>query len=238
MGDVTSADTAPPQCFDSGDRTANDRLVGGRIAGVTRAVADRGCARLNLSTEGHIVPICEIDPWRLQYFDGVDCPAGVFIPTEDSDAWTWNPPHRWVYDKLAVALSQNLSAAPHGVAPPEYPVFSKPIYNLKGMGVGSRALASADDYARHYQPGHFWTELLQGEHTGDDVRNHDEQVDEHAKAADGGDGAEHLERQSGSAQGQGGDGEGGGTCVDNQSKRTLASDVKFYTKIQRCTSRQ
>ena len=93
------------------------------------------------------VPICEIDPWRTQYFESVPCPADVFIPTEDSDGWMWNPAHRWVYDKLAVALSQGLEAAPHGVAPQNYPVFSKPIYNLKGMGVGSRALLSPDDYA-------------------------------------------------------------------------------------------
>jgi len=99
----------------------------------------------------------------------VPCPADVFIPTEDSDAWTWNPAHRWVYDKLAVALSQGLDAAPHGVAPQNYPVFSKPIYNLKGMGVGSRALASADDYLEAYQPSHFWTTLLEGEHVSSDV---------------------------------------------------------------------
>ena len=105
------------------------------------------------------VPICEIDPWRTQYFESVSCPPDVFIPTEDSDGWMWNPAHRWVYDKLAVALSQGLTAAPHGVAPQNYPVFSKPIYNLKGMGVGSRALFSADDYASAYQPGHFWTTL-------------------------------------------------------------------------------
>ncbi|MFM8532815.1 MAG: hypothetical protein ACKOEC_04405, partial [Acidimicrobiia bacterium] len=102
-------------------------------------------------------------------FDGVSCPAKVFIPTEDSDAWTWNPQHRWVYDKLAVALSQNLSAAPHGVAPTEYPVFSKPIYNLKGMGVGSGVLRNAEDYAARYQPGHFWVELLTGDHVSSDV---------------------------------------------------------------------
>ena len=69
------------------------------------------------------------------------CPPDVFIPTEDSDGWLWNPAHRWVYDKLAVAMSQGLEAAPHGVAPQNYPVFSKPIYNLKGMGVGSRRSA-------------------------------------------------------------------------------------------------
>ena len=115
------------------------------------------------------MPICEIDPWRMQYFDGVDCPAGVFIPTEDSDAWSWNPRHRWVYDKLAVALSQDLSAAPHGIAPTEFPVFSKPIYNLKGMGVGSRILRDEDGYTAHYQPGHLWMTLLTGDHVSSDV---------------------------------------------------------------------
>jgi hypothetical protein len=115
------------------------------------------------------VPICEIDPWRTQYFDNVPCPDDVLVPTEDSDAWTWNPTHRWVYDKLAVALSQGLDAAPHGVAPTQYPVFSKPIYNLKGMGVGSRALGSPADYAEAYLPGHFWTTLLTGDHISSDV---------------------------------------------------------------------
>jgi hypothetical protein len=115
------------------------------------------------------VPICEIDPWRFQYFESVACPPDVFIPTEDSDGWSWNPAHRWIYDKLAVALSQNLAAAPHGVAPETYPVFSKPIYNLKGMGVGSRTLHSKADYDAAYAAGHFWTTLLSGEHVSTDV---------------------------------------------------------------------
>jgi hypothetical protein len=115
------------------------------------------------------VPICEIDPWRTQYFERVPCPDHVLIPTEDSDAWTWNPKHRWVYDKLAVAQSQGLEAAPHGVTPARYPVFSKPIYNLKGMGVGSRALDDEADYLAAYQPGHFWSRLLTGEHVSSDV---------------------------------------------------------------------
>jgi hypothetical protein len=115
------------------------------------------------------VPVCEIDPWRTQYFARVPCPDDVFIPTEDSDAWLWNPDHRWVYDKLAVALSQGLEAAPHGVSPAHYPVFSKPIYNLKGMGVGSRPLRSESDYIAAYRPGHFWTTLLEGDHVSSDV---------------------------------------------------------------------
>jgi hypothetical protein len=48
-------------------------------------------------------------------------------------------------------------------------VFSKPIYNLKGMGVGSRALKNEAEYIAHYAPGHFWTELLTGDHVSTDV---------------------------------------------------------------------
>jgi hypothetical protein len=113
------------------------------------------------------MPICEADPWRLQYFTHVKTAAK--IPTEDSDAWQWYPAHRWIYNKLAVALSQKLEAAPHGTPPLRFPVFSKPIVNLKGMGVGSRVLSSQADYDAHYTPGHFWMTLLEGRHVSSDV---------------------------------------------------------------------
>jgi hypothetical protein len=115
------------------------------------------------------MPICEADPWRLQYFEHIACPADVLISTEDADSWAWYPLHRWVYDKVLVAKSQGLAAAPHGVVPPGFPVFSKPITNLKGMGVGSHVLRSAADYARHYAPGHMWMTLLEGRHVSSDV---------------------------------------------------------------------
>jgi hypothetical protein len=115
------------------------------------------------------MPIREADPWRLQYFAETDCPDGVEIPTEDSDAWLWNPRHRWVYDKIAVALSQGLAAGPHGTTPPGFPVFSKPIVNLRGMGVGSRVIHDAADYVQNYAPGHMWMTLLEGEHVSTDV---------------------------------------------------------------------
>jgi hypothetical protein len=115
------------------------------------------------------MPICEADPWRRQYFDGVACPPDLRIPTEDADAWRWYPAHRWIYDKLAVALSQSLGAAPHGVPPDAYPVFSKPICNLRGMGLGSRRLDGPADYAAHQQPGHMWMPLLTGAHVSSDV---------------------------------------------------------------------
>jgi hypothetical protein len=113
------------------------------------------------------MPICEADPWRLQYFAHVK--TATNIPTEDNDSWLWYPAQRWIYDKLAVALSQKLDAGPHGTAPPRYPIFSKPIINLKGMGVGSRVLNSQADYERHYAPGHFWMTKLDGLHVSSDI---------------------------------------------------------------------
>jgi hypothetical protein len=113
------------------------------------------------------MPICEADPWRLQYFSHVTTAAK--IPTEDSDAWQWYPAQRWIYNKLAVALSQGIDAGPHGTPPPHFPVFSRPMVNLKGMGVGSRVLKSQADYDAHYAPGHFWTTLLDGRHVSSDV---------------------------------------------------------------------
>jgi hypothetical protein len=115
------------------------------------------------------MPIREADSWRLQYFERVACPDDVEIPTEDSDAWTWNPRHRWVYDKVAIALSQGLEAAPHGVVPKSFPVFSKPIVNLRGMGVGSRVLRDEADYFRRYVAGHMWMPLLEGKHVSSDL---------------------------------------------------------------------
>lgn len=112
------------------------------------------------------MPILERDPWRTQYFTDAECPETVMIPTDDADAWLLYPHYRWVYDKLRIAHSQGLEAAPHGVPPSHYPVFSKPIVNLKGMGIGSSIIHSDDEIA--YSPGYFWMDLLEGPHVSTD----------------------------------------------------------------------
>lgn len=115
------------------------------------------------------MPIIEPAPWRHQFFEGIPCPDHVVIPTDDPEAWTLNPEHRWVFDKLAVALSQGLEAGPHGLMPPSFPVFSKPIINFKGMGLGTRVYRSEREYLDDYRPGHLWMPLLDGEHVSTDV---------------------------------------------------------------------
>ncbi len=115
------------------------------------------------------MPVCEADPWRMQYFEGLECPPDVNIPTEDGDAYRWFPGYRWVYNKLLIAESQGLACGPHGIEPDAYPVFSKPIYNMRGMGAGSRVIRSAKEYRTAMRPGHMWSELLEGEHVSTDV---------------------------------------------------------------------
>jgi hypothetical protein len=115
------------------------------------------------------MPICEADPWRNQYFDNVACPEDVRIPTEDGDAWAWYPDYKWVYNKLAVAESQGFTCGPHGLDPPFFPVFSKPIYNMRGMGTGSRVLRSLKEYKHLQRPGHMWMPLFEGDHVSSDV---------------------------------------------------------------------
>lgn len=115
------------------------------------------------------MPICEADPWRVQYFEGVPCPDDVRIPTEDGDAWAWYPRYKWVYNKLEIAESQGFVCGPHGLDPPFLPVFSKPIYNMRGMGAGSRVMRSLREYKYQQRPGHMWMTLLEGEHVSSDA---------------------------------------------------------------------
>jgi hypothetical protein len=115
------------------------------------------------------MPVLERDPWRMQYFEGVPCPDRLAIPTDDGDSYELFPKHRWVYNKLLICETQDIEHAPHGLPPSHYPVFSKPIYNMRGMGAGSKILRSREEYEREQAPGHMWMALLEGEHVSTDA---------------------------------------------------------------------
>jgi len=114
------------------------------------------------------MPFLVRDPWRKQYFEHIECPDPVLIPIDDMDAWGLYPRERHVYDRLYVAGAQGLAAGPHGTEPPFFPIFSKPIINLKGMGIGSRVIATREEYNHSYQAGHFWMPVLEGAHLSTD----------------------------------------------------------------------
>ncbi|HEY5597682.1 MAG TPA: hypothetical protein VIK47_02650 [Kiloniellales bacterium] len=115
------------------------------------------------------MPILERDPWRMQYFTNVECPDDLIIPTEDGDAYEMFPKHRWIYNKLMICDTQGLPHGPHGLDPATFPVFSKPIYNMRGMGAESRIIRTLKEYKQRQKPGHMWMQLLDGEHVSTDV---------------------------------------------------------------------
>jgi hypothetical protein len=115
------------------------------------------------------MPIVESDPWRDQYFTGVFCPDNVVIPTDDQLAYQLYPQYRWIYNKLLICETQRLQNAPHDIMPPHFPVFSKPIYNLRGMGSGGKIIESPKMFKNEVQPGYMWMSLLTGEHVSTDA---------------------------------------------------------------------
>jgi hypothetical protein len=115
------------------------------------------------------MPFLGVDPWRWQYFAATRLPRGLAIPIDDASAWTLHPERRHVHDKLFIATSQGLDCGPHGVTPKRFPVFSKPIVNLKGMGIGSRVIATRAEYEATTQAGHMWMTLLRGAHVSTDA---------------------------------------------------------------------
>ena len=93
------------------------------------------------------------------------------VGVNDVQAWRLNPRHRQLYNKLDVALSQGLMAAPCGVSPelfglsPDASVFVKPVINLAGMSLGARSVPAGQVSA---EAGSFWSELLTGRQTSTD----------------------------------------------------------------------
>lgn len=103
--------------------------------------------------------------WQTQYFEKQNVAKGVVIPMKDPLAWLLYPRHRWVYNKMLVCETHG----PHGVLPETYPVFSKPIVSMFGMGSGSRMVANEDKYMEIIEPGYFWMPLFKGRHVSTDV---------------------------------------------------------------------
>lgn len=119
----------------------------------------------------------------------------LFTPTPHSDvavndvhAWRLNPAQRHIYNKLHVALSQGLRAAPCGVNPvlsgmsADEQCFIKPITNLGGMSLNTYSAAAVDianstlhqpdNKAGNCAAGSFWCEFLHGTQTSSDVLVH------------------------------------------------------------------
>jgi len=110
-----------------------------------------------------------VDLWRWQYFEGVALPPSLVIPVDDPTGWVLYPAYRRVYNKLFICDSQGIPNGPHGTMPNRFPVFSKPMMNLHGMGAGGRIIRSAAELEAHFTPGHMWLKLFTGRHVSTDA---------------------------------------------------------------------
>lgn len=96
------------------------------------------------------------------------------IAEEDFESWYryHKTEHRWVFNKLEVALRQDLHAGPAATAPAYSGWYiHRPIYNIYGMGIGAKKFwyDRDNDYDKMINhdivpPGHFWCQWVSGNH--------------------------------------------------------------------------
>lgn len=117
------------------------------------------------------MPILCFPPARQRLFESTYCPPDCVIPTGDTQAYKLAPPKfRWVYNKLTVAELQGLKCGPHAIVPDEqFPIFSKPLMSLWGMGTDARVIETPEEYWQNITPGHMWCTLLSGKHYSTDI---------------------------------------------------------------------
>ena len=81
----------------------------------------------------------------------------------DFEAWEKYPHHHKWFNKLYLAELMGYKCGPTGLAPDvtdHYIV--RPIYNLSGMGVGSKVIKIEAGDANKVPPGYFWCEFIAG----------------------------------------------------------------------------
>jgi len=114
------------------------------------------------------MPFLGYNPKILNCYDKLSEPV-VDIPATDDTAWLYFKNERWVYNKLNIALSQNIECGPIGVKPSLYPVVVKPIYNMFGGGIGAQKINNSIQLENYRYPGCMWMEWLTGAHYSYDI---------------------------------------------------------------------
>lgn len=98
---------------------------------------------------------------------------GCHIPLNDTEAFTIYTNHNKVYNKLEIFKFQNIECNPFPCKPSKFPIVSKPIINLFGMGLNAKKINNVKQFNRELPSNNFWCSFLEGEHLSWDfvVRN-------------------------------------------------------------------
>ena len=96
----------------------------------------------------------------------------MFLPIplnnfDDIVAYVAYPDAAWVYNKLILYQKLGYLAHPHGIIPRTFPVISKPILNLWGLGLGVDRWDSSADIK--YQAGYLWMQEFSGDWMSYDI---------------------------------------------------------------------
>ena len=103
---------------------------------------------------------------------------------EDFECWEEYPQHRWVFNKLDVAMKLGYQCGPACVPVQQNGNYIvRPIYNLYGMSVSAeqKYLRVEDAHQmhnhKHIPPGHFWCEWFDGDHYSIDYAWHNNKLE-------------------------------------------------------------
>ena len=72
----------------------------------------------------------------------------IFYPKNDIEAYVMYPKYSDVYNKLNISKFQNVLSNPFPILPIKYPIISKPIINLNGMGLGAKKIKSKKNFTK------------------------------------------------------------------------------------------
>ena len=86
------------------------------------------------------------------------------IVLNDINAYERYKKYNILYNKLEIAKFQDLDCGPFQIQPNNFPIISKPIINLCGMGVNAKKINSIRVFKKEYNLGNFWCQFLEGEH--------------------------------------------------------------------------
>jgi hypothetical protein len=91
----------------------------------------------------------------------------ILTKLDDVAAYVAHPAAAWVYNKLELYHKLGYLSQPHGIEPSIFPVISKPIMNLWGLGLGVDRWDSSADVK--YQAGYLWMQEFSGDWMSYDI---------------------------------------------------------------------
>jgi|AntAceMinimDraft_5_1070358.scaffolds.fasta_scaffold59885_1 hypothetical protein len=93
----------------------------------------------------------------------------IYYPQNDIEAYVLYSKYSIVYNKLEIAKFQNLECNPFPIYPKKYPIISKPIINLNGMGKGAIKIKNNKEFTDNIESTNFWCSFLNGCHYSWDI---------------------------------------------------------------------